>query len=82
LARLGRGHDEAVPHDRVWRPAHRSLAVLLYQGESDSDKQEAVFGVSRAPRQQARDRDTTDLRSWPLTSGPDAAPDRHDTQPL
>lgn len=144
--------DEADPHDRVWRPAHKNLAVLLYQGESDSDKQEAVFdllgplwwrgdtaakawaagfladvfhfgngvpanaflakvwlertaeaapdnadvlrlrplidgqgklfGAARAARQQARDRDTTDLRSWQLAFGLDAVPDRHDTQPL
>lgn len=144
--------DEADPHDRVWRPAHKNLAVLLYQGKSDSDKQEAVFdllgplwwhgdtatkawaagfladvfhfgngvpanaflakvwlertaeaapdnadvlrlrplidgqgklfGAARAARQQARDRDTTDLRSWQLAFGLDAVPDRHDTQPL
>jgi len=144
--------DEAAPHDRVWRPAHKNLAVLLYQGEEDADKQEAVFdllgplwwrgdsatrawaagfladvfhfgngvpanaflaktwleraadaepdnddvlrmrplidgqgklfGASRAARQQARDRETVDLRSWQLTFGQDAVPDRHDVQPV
>lgn len=142
--------DEAAPHDRVWRPAHRNLAVLLYQGEDDRDKQEAVFdllgplwwrgdtatkawaasfladvfhfgngvpanaflakiwvdraaeaepdnadvlrmrplidgqgklfGATRAARQQARDRDTVDLRSWQLTFGFDSVPDRQDMQ--
>lgn len=144
--------DEAAPHDRVWRPAHKNLAVLLYQGEDDADKQEAVFdllgplwwrgdsatqawaagfladvfhfgngvpanaflakvwleraaeaepdnddvlrmrplidgqgklfGASRATRQQARDRDKVDLRSWQLTFGQHAVPDRHDIQPV
>lgn len=144
--------DEAEPHDRVWRPAHKNLAVLLYQGEDDIDKREAVFdllgplwwrgdsatqawaagfladvfhfgngvpanaflakvwldraadaepdnaevlrmrplidgqgklfGASRAARQQARDRDKVDLRSWQLTFGLDAVPDRHDVQPV
>lgn len=144
--------DEAAPHDRVWRPAHKNLAVLLYQGEEDADKQEAVFdllgplwwrgdsatrawaagfladvfhfgngvpanaflaktwleraadaepdnddvlrmrplidgqgklfGASRAARQQARDRETVDLRSWQLTFGQHAVPDRHDVQPV
>ncbi|WP_181406272.1 DUF4034 domain-containing protein [Stenotrophomonas rhizophila] len=144
--------DEAAPHDRVWRPAHKNLAVLLYQGENDADKQEAVFdllgplwwrgdsatqawaagfladvfhfgngvpanaflakvwleraaeaepdnddvlrmrplidgqgklfGASRATRQQARDRDKVDLRSWQLTFGQHAVPDRHDIQPV
>jgi len=144
--------DEAAPHDRVWRPAHKNLAVLLYQGEDDADKQEAVFdllgplwwrgdsatrawaagfladvfhfgngvpanaflaktwleraaeadpdnddvlrmrplidgqgklfGASRAARQQARDREAVDLRSWQLTFGQHAVPDRHDVQPV
>ncbi|AVJ33921.1 hypothetical protein CLM74_14645 [Stenotrophomonas sp. MYb57] len=144
--------DEAEPHDRVWRPAHMNLAVLLYQGEDDNDKREAVFdllgplwwrgdsttqawaagfladvfhfgngvpanaflaktwldraadaepdnaevlrmrplidgqgklfGASRAARQQARDRDKVDLRSWQLTFGLDAVPDRHDVHPV
>lgn len=144
--------DEAAPHDRVWRPAHKNLAVLLYQGEDDADKQEAVFdllgplwwrgdsatqawaagfladvfhfgngvpanaflakvwleraaeaepdnadvlrmrplidgqgklfGASRATRQQARDREKVDLRSWQLTFGQHAVPDRHDIQPV
>ncbi len=144
--------DEAAPHDRVWRPAHKNLAVLLYQGEEDADKQEAVFdllgplwwrgdsatrawaagfladvfhfgngvpanaflaktwleraadaepdnddvlrmrplidgqgklfGASRAARQQARDREAVDLRSWQLTFGQHAVPDRHDVQPV
>lgn len=144
--------DEAPPHDRVWRPAHKNLAVLLYQGEDDADKREAVFdllgplwwrgdsatqawaasfladvfhfgngvpanaflakvwldraveaepdnpdvlrmrplidgqgklfGASRAARQQARDRDRVDLRSWQLTFGQHAVPDRHDIQPV
>ncbi|WP_161578727.1 DUF4034 domain-containing protein [Stenotrophomonas rhizophila] len=144
--------DEAAPHDRVWRPAHKNLAVLLYQGDDDADKQEAVFdllgplwwrgdsatqawaagfladvfhfgngvpanaflakvwlerageaepdnadvlrmrplidgqgklfGASRATRQQARDREKVDLRSWQLTFGQHAVPDRHDIQPV
>ncbi len=144
--------DEAAPHDRVWRPAHKNLAVLLYQGDDTADKQEAVFdllgplwwrgdsatrawaagfladvfhtgdgvpanaflakvwleraaeaepdnaevlrlrplidgqgklfGASRAARQQARDREKVDLRSWQLTFGQHAVPDRQDVQPV
>ncbi len=32
--------------------------------------------------QQARDRDTVDLRRWQLNVGLDTVPDRHDVQPV
>lgn len=144
--------DQAAPHERVWRPAHKNLAVLLYQDDNDTDKQEAVFdllgplwwrgdtatqawaagfladvfhfgngvpanaflakvwlertaeaepdnddvqrlrplidgqgklfGASRAARQQSRDRERVDLRSWQLTFGLDTVPDHLDVQAL
>ncbi|MNT91726.1 hypothetical protein D3C72_2328750 [compost metagenome] len=46
------------------------------------DGQGKLFGASRAARQQARDREKVDLRSWQLTFGQHAVPDRQDVQPV